>query len=68
MEQAELHQKLVSLQQELTVLKQQYDSVLEQVGQQHSFIHQLQLQGTQNSGENMGCMQSEETETGECEL
>lgn len=65
MEQAELHQKLAGLQQELAVLKQQYDSVLEQVGQQHSFIHQLQLQGTQNSGENM---QSEETETGECEL
>lgn len=67
-EQAELHQKLAGLQQELAVLKQQYDSVLEQVGQQHSFIHQLQLQGTQNSGENMGCVESEETETGECKL
>lgn len=68
-EQAELHQKLAGLQMELAVLKQQHDSVLEQVGQQHSFIHLLQLQGTQNSGEKISNMESEETEAGgECKL
>lgn len=40
-EQAELHQKLAGLQKELTVFKQQYESLLEQVGQQHSLIQQL---------------------------
>lgn len=60
-EQAELHQKLSSLQKELTVFKQQYDSLLEQVGQQHGLIQQLsqsggdarntECEGTQAGGE-----------------
>ena len=62
-EQIELHQKLGALQKELAVLQQQYDSLLEQVGQQHSFIQQLsEARGTQNT-----YMESEETQTdGEC--
>lgn len=69
-EQAELHQKLVGLQEELSVLKQQYSSLLEQVGQQHSIIQQLsEVQGTQNTGAKISHMESEETETGgECKL
>lgn len=67
-EQAELHQKLASLQKELTVFKQQYESLLEQVGQQHSLIQQLsESRATQNSGEKISYMESEETEIGrEC--
>lgn len=70
MEQAELHQKLVGLQEELSVLKQQYSSLLEQVGLQHSIIQQLsEVQGTQNTGAKISHMESEETETGgECKL
>ncbi|XP_061881910.1 centromere protein F isoform X2 [Entelurus aequoreus] len=40
-EQADLHQKLSCLQQELSVFRQKYDSLLEQVGQQHHLIQQL---------------------------
>lgn len=59
-EQAELHQKLAALQNELAVLKQQYDSLLEQVGQQQSLIQQLsESQGTQ---EKISYMESNETE------
>lgn len=68
-EQAELHQKLVSLQNELTVFKQQYDSLLEQVGQQQSLIQQLsESQGTQkNPGDKISHMETEETDVGgEC--
>lgn len=69
-EQAELHQKLASLQTELTELKLQYDSLLEQVGQQHSLIQQLSgPQGTQNPGEQIIHMENQETLhiVGECE-
>lgn len=68
-EQAELQQKLAGLQKELTVFKQQYDSLLEQVGQQQRLIQQLSdSQGTQSSGENLSYMESEETEIcGECQ-
>ncbi len=68
-EQAELHQKLASLQKELTVFKLQYESLLEEVGQQHSLIQQLsESQGTQNPGDQISYMESEETEIGrECE-
>lgn len=46
-------------------MNQQYTSLLEQVGQQHSIIQQLsELQGTQNSGEKNNHVESEETETG----
>lgn len=63
-EQAELHQKLAVLQTELTVFKQQYESVLEQVNQQHSLIQQLsETQETQNP-ENISHMESEQTEIG----
>lgn len=66
-EQAELHQKLAGLQKELAVLKQQYDSLLLQVGQQHSLIQQLsEVQGTQTPGDGISSMESDETETGEC--
>lgn len=62
-EQTELQQKLAGLQKELTVLKQQYNSLLEQVGQQHSLIQQLsESQGTQSSEEKLSNMDSEETE------
>lgn len=40
-EQAELQQKLATLQKELTVFKQQCDSLQEQVDQQHRLIQQL---------------------------
>lgn len=64
-EQAELHQKLAALQKELVVLKQQYDLLLQQVGQQHSLIQQLsESQPTQISGDKISCMESEDTETG----
>lgn len=67
-EQAELHQKLAGLQKELTVFKQQYDSLLEQAGQQHSLIQQLsESQGTQNPGEKISHMETEEEDIGgEC--
>lgn len=67
-EQAELHQKLAGLQKELTVFKQQYDSLLEQLGQQHNLIQQLsESQGTQKPGEKISPMESEETVVrGEC--
>lgn len=65
-EQAELLKKLAALQNELAVLKQLYHSLLEQVGQQHSFIQQLsELQGTQNSGEDISYTEANET-GGEC--
>lgn len=69
-EQAELHQKLAGLQKELAVLKQQYDSLLQLVGQQHSLIQQLsaEVQESQNPGGEISSMKSNETETGgECE-
>lgn len=69
-EQAELHQKLAALQGELAVLNQQYGSLLEQVGQQHSLIRQLsEVQDSQNPGEGLGHMECKETQAaGECEL
>lgn len=46
-QQAALHQQLLVLQNELATMKQLYDSLLEQVGQQSSFIQQLsELQET----------------------
>lgn len=59
-EQAELHQKLAVLQKELTVFKQQYESLLEQVGQQHSLIQQLSA--SQTPGDRSIHMQEEETD------
>lgn len=69
-EQAELHQKLAALQGELAVLNQQYGSLLEQVGQQHSLIRRLSGgQDSQNPGEGLGHMDCKETQAaGECEL
>lgn len=65
-EQAELLKKLAALQNELAVLKQLYHSLLEQVGQQHSVIQELsELQGTQNSGEDISYTEANET-GGEC--
>lgn len=62
-EQAEVHQQLAGLQKELAVFKQQYDSLLEQVGQQHSLIQQLSgSQETQKSGEKVCRMESEKKE------
>lgn len=47
------------------MLKQQYDLLLQQVGQQHSLIQQLsESQPTQISGDKISCMESEDTETG----
>lgn len=47
------------------MLTQQYTSLLEQVGQQHSIIQKLsELQGTQNSGEKTNHVESEETGAG----
>ncbi len=68
MEQAELHQKLAALQMELAVLKQKYDSLLEQVGHQHSLIQQLsEVHKSQSPGEKICYMKSDQTETdGEC--
>lgn len=60
MQQAALHQQLLLLQKELAAMKQLYDSLLEQVGQQSSFIQQLsEMQGAE----------SEKTEAvGECDF
>lgn len=68
-EQAELHQKLAALQGELSVLNQQYGSLLEQVGRQHSIIQQLSgVQDGQNPAEGLGHMEHKETQAaGECE-
>lgn len=47
------------------MLNQQYTSLLEQVGQQHSIIQQLsEVQGTQNSGEKISHVEPEETKSG----
>lgn len=69
-EQAELHQKLVGLQNELAAMNQQYNALLEQVGQQHNFIQQLsEMPETQNSGVNLKCNMFEEADiNGECNI
>lgn len=67
-EQSKLHQQLAELQKELTMFKQQYESLLEQVGQQHSLIQQLsESQETQKAEEKVCHMESEDKEGGgEC--
>ena len=46
-------------------MKQQYDSLLQQVRQQHSLIQQLsESQASQISEDQISCMESEDTETG----
>ena len=67
-EQAELHQKLAVLQTELTVFKQQYESLLEQVGQQHSLLQQLsESQEIQDPAEKSNPVGPEDPEIcGEC--
>lgn len=63
-EQAELHQKLAVLESELVVLKQQYDSMLEQVGQQQRLIQELSdLQETQKSQDKISHQHPEQTES-----
>lgn len=62
-QQAALHQQLLVLQSELATLKQLYDSLLEQVGQQSSFIQQLsELQEASKSENKVSSTESEETE------
>lgn len=63
MQQASLHQQLLLLQNELATMKQLYDSLLEQVGQQGSFIQQLsELQETSKSENKVSSTESEKTE------
>lgn len=63
MQQAALHQQLLVLQNDLARMKQLYDSLLEQVGQQSSFIQQLsELQETSKSENKVSGTESEETE------
>lgn len=63
MQQAALHQQLLVLQGELATMKQLYDSLLEQVGQQSSFIQQLsELQETSKSENKVSSTESEKTE------
>lgn len=62
-QQAALHQQLSVLQNELAAMKQLYDSLLEQVGQQSSFIQQLsELQETSKSENKVSGAESEKTE------
>lgn len=58
--QAEVHQQLAGLQQEHSAFKHQYDSLLEQLDQQHSLIQQLSA----SSGEELCREDSGETESG----
>lgn len=63
MQQAALHQQLLVLQGELATMKQLYDSLLEQVGQQSSFIQQLsELQETSKSENKVSSTEYEKTE------
>lgn len=65
---AELHQKLAGLQKELSAFELQYDSLLEQVAQQQSVIQQLSdsRETQKEPGEKISCMETEETNAGEC--
>lgn len=62
-QQAALHQQLLLLQNELATMKQLYDSLLEQVGQQSSFIQQLsEVQETSKSENKVSSKECEKTE------